>query len=78
MSKLMKILTVRAELFHAYRRTDMTVPIDTFHNFADAPQKCDSGVGCAGSTCVMQQHQQYVTLKPGLYVQKKQEYESIL
>jgi len=40
----MKIRPVRAELFHAYRKTDrrknMTKLIVTFRNFANAPRNC--------------------------------------
>jgi len=35
----MNIRPVRAELFHADRRTDMTKLIDAFCNFANAPKK---------------------------------------
>jgi hypothetical protein len=35
----MKIRPVETELFHADRRTDMTKPIVTFRNFANAPKK---------------------------------------
>jgi len=35
----MKIRSVRAELFQADRRTDMTKLIVAFHNFANAPKK---------------------------------------
>jgi hypothetical protein len=34
----MKILPVRAELFHVERRTDMSNLIDAFRNFANAPK----------------------------------------
>jgi len=34
----MKIRPVGAELFHAYRRTDMTQLIAAFRNFANAPK----------------------------------------
>jgi hypothetical protein len=33
----MKIRQVGAELFHAYRRTDMTDQVVAFHNFANVP-----------------------------------------
>jgi hypothetical protein len=36
-SNIMKINTVRAELFHADRRTYMTKQIVAFRNFANAP-----------------------------------------
>jgi len=36
MSNFMKIRPVGAELFHAYRRTDMTKLTVAFHNFANA------------------------------------------
>jgi len=39
----MKILPVRAELFHADRRTDMTNLIAAFRNLADAPEKKCTG-----------------------------------
>jgi hypothetical protein len=35
----MKIRPVRAELFHADRRTDITTLVDAFRNFAKAPKK---------------------------------------
>jgi hypothetical protein len=34
----MKIRSVRAEMFHVDRRTDLTKPIVAFRNFANAPK----------------------------------------
>ena len=38
-SNFMKIRLVEAELFHADRRTGMTIIIEGFRNFANAPKK---------------------------------------
>jgi hypothetical protein len=40
-SNFMKILPVRAELFHEEGRTDMTKRTVAFHNFVNAPKKKD-------------------------------------
>jgi hypothetical protein len=37
--KFIKILPVRAELFHAEKQTDMTQLMVTFCNFGDVPKK---------------------------------------
>ena len=44
--KLIKILSVGAELFHTVERTDMTKLIVTFRNFANAPRNAESKLRC--------------------------------
>ena len=42
----MKILSMGAELFHAYGLTDMTTPIVALRNFSDAPKTEENRQWC--------------------------------
>jgi hypothetical protein len=59
---------VRAELFHADGRTDMTKMIAAFHNFANAPEKGRENMiivfniqaGLRHSVCIISQTQSII------------------